>query len=36
VAVLKQPVVRFGFVAALALALAAVALVRVWRAPSTR
>jgi signal peptidase len=36
VAALKQPVVRFGFVAALALALAAVALVRVWRAPSTR
>ena len=36
VAALKQPVVRFGFIAALALALAAVALVRVWRAPSIR
>jgi signal peptidase I len=34
IAALKQPVLRFGFFATLALALAAGALLRVWRAPA--
>lgn len=35
VAALKQPVIRFGLFAALALALTAAGLVRVWRVPAT-